>query len=76
VRVIEKTLRLVVCVLSVFNGAVLATVIVFVRTGRCQKHIEAPCPSHELTKLLEDKEIEDTTRANVVVVIARDLVPM
>lgn len=57
-----------------FFGDLLAVLGILVLGS--QEDVIAPAPADELTKLLEDKKIQDASRTDLVVVISRNLVPV
>jgi hypothetical protein len=67
-------LMLFIAISLSFLGNLLAVLRILVLGS--QEDVIAPAPADELTKLLEDKEIQDASGTDLVVVISRNLVPM
>lgn len=53
-----------------------SSLIIFVCRGWFQENAVSPRPSQELTQLLEDEQIENTSGGNLVVIVSRHLIPM
>jgi hypothetical protein len=43
---------------------------------RSQQHMVSPTPANQLTQLLKDQQIQDTSGGDFIVVVIRNLVPV
>ena len=51
-------------------------VLFSIRFFWCKQDVISPAPPHELTKLLEDHEVQDATCAYFIIIVTWNLIPV